>query len=362
MVGRAGSTGHAATLDDVARLRLLSHRLVDPLDSPLSVVRHLTCTQGQDHPGSTTSVAVRTRERSLAAVRAAYDAGEIVRSWPMRGTLFVVAAQDLGWMLSLTGEAVLRSTVRRRAELGVGEEHLARAEEVARARLTGAGLVRSELLDAWTAHGLDVQQGRGYHTIFHLAVSGVLCLGPTEGKEQRVVLVDEWVGPSRAVEREEAVADWLLRYVRSHGPVPVADFLWWTKLLRRDVDPVLGTVREQVEALDVQGVEHWVDPAVLERWPTRRRATAAPLLLPGFDELVLGYGDRRAVLTREQEALVVPGRNGVFRPTVVVGGRALGTWRRPTRRGQPVAVSPFADALPARVESALPRLTAALPA
>ncbi|MGD8149385.1 winged helix DNA-binding domain-containing protein [Ornithinimicrobium sp. Y1694] len=346
---------------DVGRMRLLSQGLLDPLPTPASAVHHLTCTQGQDYPGSMVSIALRTSGRDVQGVRDAYDAGEIVRSWPMRGTLFVVAAEDLGWMLSLTAEPVLRSTVRRRAELGLTQEHLERAEEVAREALGEGGLVRAQLLAAWTDAGLDVGSGRGYHTIFHLAVSGVLCQGPVEGKEQRFVLHERWITRPRELDRDTAVAEWLLRYVRSHGPVPVADFLWWTKLLKRDVAPVLDEVRAQVEVLEVDGVEHWVDPAVLADYPARKRSTSRPLLLPGFDEIVLGYGDRRAVLSREEEALVVPGNNGVFRPTLLHRGRAIGTWKRPTRKAAPVSVEPFAGSLPTTVTAALPALTTALP-
>ena len=157
---------HRWKLDDVARMRLLSQHLVDPLPTATDVVRHLTCVQGQDYPGSTTSIALRTADRSLAGVHAAYDAGEIVRSWPMRGTLFVVAAEDLGWMLSLTGEGTLRAAGRRREELGLIVSVLSRAEEVARAALAGGsgdgspGLVRADLLAAWTSAGVEVTEGR----------------------------------------------------------------------------------------------------------------------------------------------------------------------------------------------------------
>ncbi len=343
-------------------MRLLSQRLVEPLATPGEVVRHLTCVQGQDYPGSTTSIALRTRSRRLAEVREAYDAAEVVRSWPMRGTLFVVPAEDLGWMLGLTATKILRETTRRREELGLDDSALDRAEAVARTALAGGGLTRAALVEAWEEAGHPAGAGRGYHSLFHLALRGVICLGPTEGRAQRFVLVEEWITSSRAPEPEAAVLEWFVRYARSHGPVPAADFRWWTKLLKRDLAPVLGPAREELEVLDVDGVEHWVDPEVVQRYADVRRSTAAPLLLPGFDELMLGYGDRRAVVTREEEAAVVPGGNGVFRATVVQAGRAVGTWRRPTRAGAPVVVEPFGTALPGPVERALPRLTRALPA
>jgi hypothetical protein len=51
-------------------------------------------------------------------------------------------------------------------------------------------------------------------------------------------------------------------------------------------------------------------------------------LLPGFDEYLLGYRDRSAVLYAEHAELVTPGGNGVFQPTLVADGRVCGTWRR----------------------------------
>lgn len=374
------------TLDDVARMRLLSQRLVGgaggttgatahlgPLATPTEVVRHLACTQAQDLPGSTTSIALRTRGRSLTEVHAASHAGEIVRSWPMRGTLFAVAAEDLGWMLSLTAVPVLRSTSKRRTELGLTDEMLERSEEVARAQIPQDGMTRGDLLAAWTEAGLPVEGGRGYHQIFHLAVRGVICQGPmraTKGgaSEQLFVLNERWIGGrARELAREEAVAEWFERYVRSHGPVSDTEFLWWTKLLRRDLAPVLADVTSQLASIEVGGVTLRVDPAVLEAYGTQakgaaRRATMAPLLLPGFDEIVLGYGDRSAVMTAEQEkGQVVPGKNGVFRPTLVHRGRALGTWTRPKTRGATVEVLPFEGDLPAAVRRSLPRLTRDLP-
>ncbi|WP_260115236.1 winged helix DNA-binding domain-containing protein [Ornithinimicrobium sp. INDO-MA30-4] len=138
-----------STLDDVARMRLISQRLIQPLNTPTDAVRHMTCTQGQDLPGSTSSIALRTASRSLAQVRDAYDSGSIVRSWPMRGTLFAVAAEDLGWMLQLTGAKIIRSTSRRRAQLGLSDAHLELAEQVARDALSVGPLTRTELMRAW---------------------------------------------------------------------------------------------------------------------------------------------------------------------------------------------------------------------
>lgn len=62
-------------------------------------------------------------------------------------------------------------------------------------------------------------------------------------------------------------------------------------------------------------------------------------LLPGFDEYLLGYGDRTAALAPEHSEAIVPGGNGVFKPTIVVDGEVVGTWRR-TVRTREVVIEP----------------------
>jgi hypothetical protein len=65
-------------------------------------------------------------------------------------------------------------------------------------------------------------------------------------------------------------------------------------------------------------------------------------LLPGFDEYLLGYKDRTAVLTVGDAPKVVPGKNGVFLPTIVVGGRVVGTWKRRLNKNSiDITLSPF---------------------
>jgi len=357
-------------LADVARMRLISQGLIEPFGTAADAATHLTCTQGQDHPGSIVSLALRTASRSSADVLAAYDAGLIVRSWPLRGTLFVVPAQDLDWISGLNREKTQRATTRRRAELGLTDDVLVHAEALARAALTGCGLTRADLLETWRSAGIDTDGGRGYHHLFHLAVAGVICVGPTIGdgaKEQRFVLTDGWITASRRLDRDDAVRELLRRYIVARGPVPVDDFCWWSKIGKIEARARLAELADDLVVAQVdgsgssaQGREHWMAPDLPDRYSDLRRRTAAPLLLPGFDEIVLGYGDRSAVLTPAEERLVVPGKNGMFKGTVTRRGQAGASSKRAPAKSSPVAISPFGE-IPAAVTNALPKLTTALP-
>ena len=84
------------TAREIALLRLVAQRVAGPgFATAAETVCWLSAAQAQDYAGALTSVALRTASGSRSAVEAALDAGAIVRSWPMRGTLHLVAAEDL---------------------------------------------------------------------------------------------------------------------------------------------------------------------------------------------------------------------------------------------------------------------------
>ncbi|MFD1505878.1 winged helix DNA-binding domain-containing protein [Georgenia yuyongxinii] len=357
------------TLQDVARLRLAAQRIAGPgFVTATEAVRWLTALQAQDYPGALASVMLRTDTDTdtdgpgAGGIRAALDAGEVVRSWPMRGTLHLVAAEDLGWMLALTTDRLLAGAARRRAQLGIDEAMIARAGELAHGVLAGGrSATRAELMGVWDDAGLLGVKQRGYHLLWHLSQRGLTCFGPTDGNEQRIVLLDEWVPAPRRLEREEALAEWVLRYFRGHGPATRKDFMWWTKLTAKDTSAGLAVAREQLEAIEVDGVEHLMDPSTSQRLAEIRDAARGVHLLPGFDEFLLGYQDRRASLPPDFADRVVPGGNGMFRATVVADGTVVGTWRRTgkgARRG--VEGEPFTSFTPA-VRRALPHLAESYP-
>lgn len=349
-----------ATTRDVALLRLAALRLAGPgFGTVAEAVRWLTAVQAQHYPGALASVALRVRAAGRAEVEAALDAGEVVRSWPMRGTLHFVAAEDLPWMLAVTGERAVRAQRSRRAQLGLSEEVLEHGRELAVAALSGGrGLARRELFAVWEDAGIATAEQRGAHLVLHLAQTGVICLGPVAGGPQRFVLVEEWVPRHRRLEREEALAELALRYFRGHGPATVADLARWTKLTLTDARAGVAAVRGELEPLIIDGTEYLMDPrtpALLDRHRERARGV---LLLPGFDEYMLGYADRTAALPAEYADRIVPGGNGVFRPTVVAGGQVVGTWRE--RTGGGVEASPF-TAFAEGVEEEVAKAYVALP-
>lgn len=350
------------TPHDVALLRVVAQRIAGPRPATAAdVVRRLTAVQGQDLPGALLSVALRTAERTPADVVAALDTAEVVRSWPMRGTLHLVPAEDLHWLLDLLTPRVLAGAAARRAQLGITEAEIDRAGRLVVDALHGGhGLRRAGLLGALADGGVDIGGQRGYHLLAHLARTAVLCLGPVVDGEQCFVLVDEWIPAPRRPDPEQALGELADRFFRGHGPATVQDLARWAGLRASEARAGLAAALPGLSRLEVDGVEHFLDPQTPDLLAACRDEARGTFLLPGFDEYVLGYGDRSAVLDPAFADRIVPGGNGMFRPTVVNDGRIVGTWRW-TGRGavRTVTATPFST-FPEDVAAAVPGLAAAL--
>lgn len=346
----------------VSRLRLIAQHLA-PLSSssPVAAMQYMTCLQAQDFRAGRSALALRSG-CAVDDVDAALNSGQIVRSWPMRGTLHLVAATDLRWMLALNGEPTLRAARRRHEELGITPRHVDRALRALEPHLLGDGLDRAGVFEVWRRHGIAPEGQRGVHLLSTLCLQARLVLGPVVGRQQHFVLFEEWIGTSAQVDHAANVADWARRYFRSHGPATVADFRWWSGVLQRDLAPVWDAVRANLVELVVDGTSYFAGPETIAVWEEHQSATLRPLLTPAFDEILLGYADRTPTLATEHMEQVVPGGNGMFKGVVLDGGAAVATWRRkPTKGAAVVDLSPLGGALSARARRAVPCLTRRYP-
>lgn len=279
--------------------------------------------QSQDFTAGRWALAVRSRgEPTLHDVDRAFDRGELVRAWTMRGTLHTVAARDLRWMLSVTAERQRRQAAGRRRQLGIDTPMVDAVQRAVVPRLRDGGLTRAEMFEVFTATGIDPSGQRGIHLLSELTLSGLICQGPVvarEGttREQRFVLVDQHV--REHVSPEDPLAEFFVRFIDGHGPAGVADFAWWSGLTlgqsRHARDRAAGRVVEVEDGLFV--------PA---RRPRQSSGRAEVIALGGFDEYYISYADRTAVCAPEHLAAVGPGKNGMVRATLIEGGRVIGCW------------------------------------
>jgi len=197
------------------------------------------------------------------------------------------------------------------------------------AALAGGGrLTRAQCMAVLADKGIGTTGQLGYHLLWYASQRGVLCIAPNIGTEQTFVLLDDWVPDPYRPDREEALATIALRYFRSHGPTTRQDFAGWTGLTAADARRGIAGAGDQLATIRVDGSEMYLDPALLDGMPPSAARMGKVLVLPGFDEYLLGYKDRSLMLADEHQQAIIPGGNGMFQATVVRDGQVIGTWKR----------------------------------
>ena len=330
---------------EIGLRRLASQRIAGArCEHPADVVRWLGAVQAQDYHQALWAVGSRTRAGTRVRVERAIAERQIVRTWLMRGTIHFAPPEDVRWLLALVGPRLAVAAERRREQIGLARADISRAADVVSTALAGdRRLSRPEMMQLLEGNGIATTGGHGYHILWRLARDGLICIGPTEARQQTFALLDDWAPreDSRELSRDGSLAVLAGRFAASRGPVTAHDLARWAGITVSDARAGLAAAGGLV-CDTTAGGEHWAGAEQAGRDPTgaERRRT---YLLAGFDEFLLGYGDRDAILDPGHADRVVPGANGVFRPMIVTGGRIVGTWSpSATPRSLSIDLQPFA--------------------
>jgi hypothetical protein len=326
---------------DIAAQRLFNHHIAgEKLQRPEDVVRWMGALQAQDYLQALWAIGLRMQSATVGAIEQAIADRKILRTWPMRGTLHFVPAEDAQWMLQLSPARLLAGDRRRQQQLDIDETTLHRTQQLFHKALTGGNrFTRSHMMALIEEAGISTQGQRGYHLLWYMAQAGLICLGPMEHKEQTFVLLDEWVPHARKLSQEEGLAELARRYFPSHGPATLLDFARWAGITRTEARAGLEAAKAGLRMEKGNGQTYWMSPDAPGKHADKRSSVH---LLPSFDEYLLGYKDRSAVLAPEHAAKIVPGNNGVFFPMLVVGDQVLGTWKRTLdKNALAIVLNPF---------------------
>ena len=266
--------------------------------NPADVVRWLGAVQAQDFEGAKWALALRMRSATKDAIEKAYNEGKILRTHLMRPTWHFVTPDDIRWLLQLTAPRVNTKAGPYYRKFELDTAIFKRSNKaLTKALRGGRHLPRRVLKAVLNEAGVAVDDGvRLAHVLLRAELDGLICSGPMIGKQITYALLEERVPATKPLDPDEALAQLTRRFITSHGPATLQDFVWWSGLTVADAKRGIALIDPPLR--------------VTQRAPKPKHTAH---FLPAFDEYLVAYKDRE---------------QGMLGPAVIVDGRIAGAWKR----------------------------------
>jgi Winged helix DNA-binding domain len=302
------------TLRELNRATLARQLLLGRRRLPVTkAIERLVGMQAQWPPSPYIGLWTRVDGFRRETLERAVRRGDVLKPTVMRGTLHLVTARDYPVFYSAFKEM----------HTWFGTRHLERA-------VTSLDGVRSLLRDGRIGYDEILAHVRSAHpdldetdcrrTVYavrrhaHLLHARETATWTTRPS----ATYEAWEEPA-PVDVAAARTELVHRYLRAFGPATKADFAAWSGLRVRDFE----------HALDGLPTYRNEDGKTLYDAPRARLTpaeTPAPVrFLPKWDNVLLGFADRRRTISDELRKEVI-GKNGDVAATVLVDGAVAGTW------------------------------------
>lgn len=317
-------------LNDIAHQRLhnqlISHQ---PFNNTNDVVQWMVAMQAQDYLACQWAIGLRT-SKSMAVnektIEQTIADRKIIRTWPMRGTLHFVSANDVRWMLRLLTPRVIQGSAGRYRQLELDDKVFSKSQNVLESALVGGKqLTRQELYTVLETAGISTSGQRGVHILGHLAQNAVICFGAKRDKQHTFTLLDEYIPNSKTMNLEESLAELSRRYLLSRGPATEYDFSAWAGMKITDARKGFEMVKTDFDHFVLEGKTYFYQDAKDRSF--EKDDLEKMYLLPAFDEILCGYKDRSATIDSDKIKTTIL-KNGIISPIIVHRGKAVGTWKR----------------------------------
>jgi hypothetical protein len=310
-------------LADLRRLRLAHQLLVgSTLTDPTAVVSTLVAMQAQEYVMARWAIGLRLAGGgSDDEVEAACDDGRILRLHVLRPTWHFVAAQDIRLVLQVTAKRVHQANAFMYRSLDLDTHRLDRFAGFVGDLLAGGNhMTRNEIRATLPAGWAEEKGFQMAYLMMYAELEGVVVSGPRRGNQYTYALVDERVPPAPERSDDEALAEFVARYLRSRGPATIPDLTTWSGLTVTQAKKAVTLLGDQVSTVAQDGrtyvlVEDSAPPAGTRSF-----------LMPDYDEYGMAYKDRSALAHPDHEYWTPP-----WNRFVVIEGVIAGSWLRTLR-------------------------------
>jgi len=332
----------------VLRLRAQSLAPRRPRKSLLDVVRAVCGVNAQLPSAMCLSLRARLKDLTLEDIQSGrVTERRLVRTWCMRGTMHLLAADDLELLLSAIAPAVIRGGWRWLEKRGgLRRERAAGVLDAAHKVLKANGpMSRPDLMEALAKkYGPGIKSAAAGVVQLN-GVLGAVCFGPDQGAKPTYAALDDWLGRKVKLSKKPDHAELARRYLQGYGPAAPRDLAAWWGLGLTETKAAWKVLGDELIELDAEGQQVWLLASDSAASAAPAPAQGSVRLVPAFDTYLLGYRDRSFAVHPDDHQRIFHG--GEMAPVILEDGFAIGTWRY-EQRGEQVRITaaPFSPLKP----------------
>ncbi|PJZ48823.1 winged helix DNA-binding domain-containing protein [Leptospira saintgironsiae] len=290
------------------------------------VLEALGAIQGQDYAASKWAIGLRAPSLKEEDIESAFLDKKIIRSWPLRGTLHVVSAKDIYWLLDLLGPPTISKYSAHYKKIELDTKVLKKCYSILSKNLSNQNfLTRKEISSILEKSGITTNTTRLSHILQRAGLEGLVCFGPRRDKDFTYTLIEEWIPKIKRVkkQKEESLYDITKKYFDTRAPATLADFVWWSGLNLKDAKTGIESLGSKLISFQKDDQTYYAS----KKMDIVENNSDTLFLLPAFDEFLLAYTDRRDCMDPPPKRLLTPA-DDLFRPTLVINGWVSGIWQR----------------------------------
>ncbi|HLN54012.1 MAG TPA: winged helix DNA-binding domain-containing protein [Lentimicrobium sp.] len=320
-------------MENTGLKRLISQRVGgNHFTTASEVVDWLGAVQAQDLNSAKWAIGLRLPGSSEKIVDEAINDASIIRTHLLRPTWHFVSAANYPVFLALTAPNINSALKYRRIQLNLDDTLFAKSHPALEEMLrNGNHLTREEITAEMASIVPDLDSSKMNHILMEAEMNGLICSGRIKNRLPTYALSNERIEKfslNGKFDKDNALKLLAGRYFRSHGPATLNDFIWWSGLSAGDCRKALAMVKDGLISEREESAEYWFDPSMHKAAVVEVPEIA---MLPAFDEFIIAYKDRSAVITYENHGMAVSS-NGVFRPVIVYDGQVIGLWTKTSKK------------------------------
>lgn len=252
----------------------------------------------------------------------------LIRTRSIRNTLHLLPIVKYRSVFTLTRPQSEKRTEQYIKHLGLTRNAFDSLSEKIIVVLSGRGLTAGEIKKE-TGHSKYTS-----HVINMLCDEGTLVRGKINGSwksnNHRYYRFEDFFKAAKSgrSQERETLEDFIMRYIRTYGPVKHADIIWWSGLNKTLISKILnsnGNILKEVEISESPGIYLMLkkDHKAFQLLRTNEKDVIH--FLPAMDPYIMGYKERHRMID-DASCDYVFDRFGNASPVIVLNGQVIGIW------------------------------------